>query len=194
METNAHKNQKCPHCGALMREYWHTLTPGLVSALVKLHRAVRWYGRNRIHIHNEMKSGVPPEFRLTDNEWTNFTKLRFHALAAKCDDGGNRKSGYWLLTRRGGQFLRGKTAVPLKTKTYRNSVKERSEELVTIRDFRGKVSWFEREFEYEIAAPEPASMPKVEIPAIPVAIGMFYRFRSEICEAMPSTLFDYGKR
>ncbi len=175
MDTSENKNQtqKCPHCGALMREYWHRLTPGLVSALAKLHRAVRYYSRNRIHIHDEMKMSGAPDFRLTDNEWTNFTKLRFHALAAKCDGDGNNHSGYWLLTRRGGQFLRGEIAVPAKVKTWRNRVQDRSEELTAMRDYRGKVSWFEREFEYDIRLPES----KVEIPAfVPVCFGAVYRF------------------
>lgn len=157
-----------------MREYWHRLTPGLVSALVKLHRAVRYYNRNRIHIHDDMKIGARPDFRLTDNEWTNFTKLRFHALAAKIDDENNH-SGYWLITRRGAQFLRGLTAVPQRVKTYRNRVIDHDEKLVAMRDFQRKVPWFEREFDYDIALPET----KVDIPAlIPISLGIIYRFET----------------
>ncbi len=156
-----------------MAEYWHALTPGIVSALVKLAAAVHVYGRNQIHIHDEMKGGnVPPRIRLTDHEWNNFTRLRFHALAAKCGEDGKRKSGYWLLTRRGGQFLRGEIAVPLKVRTFRNKVVGHSDAVVRVGDFRGKMKWFETDFETEARriACDPILCPPVERRAAAVSL------------------------
>jgi hypothetical protein len=154
METvTTSKIEKCPCCGALMREYWHSLTPGLVSALVKLHKAVMFYGRNRIHIHDDMKASMNYQIKLTDHEWNNFTRLRFHGLAAKCDEKGKSGSGYWLLTSRGSQFLKGEIFVPLKVKTYRNKVMNHSNEVVGIKEFERKIPSFETDFKYEVKKP-----------------------------------------
>lgn len=140
--------QLCPHCGARQRAYWHSLTPGLVSALVKLLIAVKHYNRNRIHIHQEMKAIKGSPFQLTDFEWNNMSALRFHALVAHADKE-NRRSGYWLITAKGGQFLRGEISVPKRVKTFRDKVIEHSPDLVHIRNFAGKTPEFESDKAYE---------------------------------------------
>jgi len=127
------------------RTYVHTLTPGPVSALRKLQAAVHYYGRNEIHIHDEMKMSNAA-FKLTDFEWNNFSQLRFHALAFKVDG----KPGYWGITARGAAFLKGETPVPLKVKTFRNQVISHSEERITIADFRNKESHFETKPDFEL--------------------------------------------
>lgn len=187
MENESKKqNSRCPHCGAQMKEWWHALTPGLVNILTKAVQFVREHNCNRFHVHKELK--------LSHFEACNFQKLRLHGLVAHADPD-SRRNGYWLITRRGGQFLRGEIAVPRRVKTYRNRVIGHSEDLIAMRDFRGKVPWFEQEFGWDIAIPEPAEMPKVEAPVlIPISVGFIYRFRSEAPREMrPATLFDYGK-
>ncbi len=82
-----------------MKPFWHTLNPGLVSVLIKCIEFVREHDKNEFHLQRDLHLNV--------NEFSNFTKLRFHALVAKVDS----KPGYWLITARGGQFLRGKIAV-----------------------------------------------------------------------------------
>lgn len=149
MKNESKINEICPCCGALMREYWHTLTPGIVSALVKFLKAVRHYGRNDIHIHDEMKAAAGAPFQLTDHEWNNFTRLRFHGLVAKVHSEENQ-SGRWLLTKRGGQFLKGEIDVPLKVKTYRNRVIDHSADVTRIADFKSKLPSFETDFDYEV--------------------------------------------
>ena len=137
-----------------MRSYHHTLTPGLVSALSKLLRAVQYYGRNEIHLHKEMKAARGAPFQLTDHEWGNFSKLRFHALAFKV----NGKPGYWGITRRGGQFLKGEISVPLRVKTFRNRVLDgeqgHSGELVHVAAFRGQVPRFESPPHFDVEEPQ----------------------------------------
>jgi len=87
---------------------WEPLTKKHCAALYKLLLAVRHYGRNCIHIRKEIVDVEGAPFQLTKDQWTNFTKLRYHALAAKVKG----KPGYWLFTRRAGRFLRGEIAVP----------------------------------------------------------------------------------
>lgn len=131
------ENTKCPYCRANMKMFWHTLTPGLVSILIQCVEWVRNNNKNEFHLQNDL--------RLTVNQFSNFTKLRFHGLVAKVDG----KPGYWLITSRGGQFLRGEVAVPMKVLTFRNRVQRRSEELIHIKDLRNKIPYFETEFAWE---------------------------------------------
>ena len=133
--------ERCPHCGANMKQFWHALNSGLVSVLIKCIQFVHSRGKNEFHLQNDLHMSV--------NEFSNFTKLRFHALVAKADG----KPGYWLITARGGQFLRGEIGVPLRVKTFRNKVIGRSTELIHIDELKGKVPAFERQFAYEYARP-----------------------------------------
>lgn len=133
----------CPHCGARMKEWWHSLTPGLVEILIKVLKSVKASGVNDYHLQ------VNGE--LNNNEFSNFPKLRVHALVARVKDAaGNRVAAHWLITDRGGQFLRGELAVPHKVKTYRGKVIGHSEDLVKIHDFRNKIPEFETVFDFEI--------------------------------------------
>ena len=142
----------CPTCGQTIKEYWHALTPGLVSALVKFRKAVVEKGQNSVHLLKDMKD---PAYELSRHEWNNFTKLRFHGLAVKDKDG---PAGYWLLTKRGASFLKNELAVPRKVKTFNNAVQDHGEQLVTIKDVLGTVPIFETidDIEYEILSPEDA--------------------------------------
>ena len=137
-----------------MKSDHHRLTPGLISALSKLILAIHHYGRNSVHIHDEMKAAKGAPFQLTDFEWNNFTKLRFHGLAFKVDG----RPGYWGITRRGGQFLKGQISVPMKVKTFRNRVLEgevgHSKQLVHINEFRRQIPWFETLPDFEVEKPE----------------------------------------
>ena len=128
----------CPTCGAGMKAFWHTLNPGLVSILVKAIQFVHAAGKNEFHLQKDLHLSV--------NEFSNFTKLRFHALVAKVDG----KPGYWCITRCGGMFLRGEVSVPLRVKTFRNQVKDHSPELVHIDELKGRIPAFEREYACEV--------------------------------------------
>lgn len=141
--------EKCPHCGAGMKSFYHTLTPGLVNSLIKAIQFVHGAGKNRFHTQRDLK--------LSHNEAANFQKLRFHALVAHAEK--NERSGYWLITARGGQFLRGEIAVPRRVKTFRNHITGHDIILTKISDFRGKVTEFEKDFAYEYSHPALA-LPK----------------------------------
>ena len=130
-------DEHCPTCGASTKAYFHTLNSGLVSVLVTAIQFVHAAGKNEFHLQKDLHLSV--------NEFCNFTKLRFHGLVAKVDG----KPGFWLVTRRGGQFLRGEISVPLKVKTYRNHVVGHSKETIHIDELKGKVPFFEKEYAYE---------------------------------------------
>ena len=124
-----------------MKAFIHTLNSGLVTTLIQCIQFVHEHNRNEFHLQNDLHLSV--------NAFSNFTKLRFHALVAKVDG----KPGYWLITKRGGQFLRGEIAVPLKVKTFRNKVLKHSHELIHINELKGKVPMFEKEYSYEYQRP-----------------------------------------
>lgn len=126
---------RCPHCNASMKQYWHRLTPLLVSVLIKFRNAVSDKGVNEIH--------VPKELPLSTTEYNNFQKLRFHGLVAKVRISGVHKSGYWLLTHRGSEFLKGTIEIPAKVLTFRNEVIDRSERLVGVKGVLGSAPFLE---------------------------------------------------
>lgn len=114
----------CPCCGAKMKLHWHKLNRGLVNVLVKFRKQVLAKGKNEVQIS---------ELNLTTTEFCNLQKLRYHAMIAKCRDAnGNRMGGYWLLTKRGNQFVKGLIEVPEKVGTFRNKIRKKSTNLVTI--------------------------------------------------------------
>lgn len=144
------QRERCPHCGANLQARWEPLNPGLVRCLLKAIEAVYRKGENRFHWHKDI--------RLTNNESHNFQKLRFHGLIAHADEE-NPKSGYWLITKRGGAFLRGEIAVPKKVLIFRNKVQDHSSELIHIKELKHKLPEFPS---YEQYAYVPFLMPKVE--------------------------------
>lgn len=132
----------CEACGALMKKHWHSLTKGLVGALVKIKTAVIEKNENAIHpVH---------DVALTNNERNNLSKLRYHALIAKSDT-----RGVWLLTHRGSQFLLGKISIPKRVLTWRNKVVDYDPEKVFVKDvFKADLPVWEESHAFELARPE----------------------------------------
>ncbi len=137
----------CPHCGAAMKEWKHTLTPGLVDVLVLFIGAIKAKGDNKIHLQTDIT--------LDKNQYNNFQKLRYFGLVAKVkNDEGVHLAGYWLITRLGGEFLRREKAIPRWIKTFRNTIEEKSEELIFINDIYNRdfpLIWFQKNFEFDIS-------------------------------------------
>jgi hypothetical protein len=135
----------CPHCGAQMKEWWHRLTPGLVSLLFASIAHVKQKGVNIIEKNEVCK---------TNSECCNYNKLRYFGLIAYARDAdGNRIDGVFVLTRNAGSFLRGEIKMPCKVKTYRNELIGKSDEEVTINAYRHKMQvWFDHkeDFEFDI--------------------------------------------
>lgn len=127
----------CPHCGQSMREYKVSVTPILVKMLVKFRMAVLDKGENKVHLLKDMDG---KDYELTKHEWNNFTRLRFHALAVKVKD----ESGYWLMTKRGADFLNGKVEIPREVWIRNNRIVEHSENLIGIKDLLGISPYLEK--------------------------------------------------
>lgn len=145
----------CEHCGALMKEYTHLMNRGLVGCLKALANAVREQDKNDV-----LFSDIAFE---SFNARNNFQKLNYWGLAVHVRDAnGARVKGHWLLTSRGGQFLRGELAVPKHVRTYRNVLFERSEELVTIRDVERNqdMDYYQKEYSFQT--------PLADVPLEPV--------------------------
>lgn len=118
------KDRVCPCCGAKMTLHWHRLNKGLVKALIKFRKKVLEKGENKVLIS---------ELDFSTTEFCNFQKLRYHAMIAKYkDENGKRIGGYWLLTKRGNQFCKGLIEVPEKVGTFRNIIRKKSPELLSI--------------------------------------------------------------
>lgn len=131
------QDHHCPHCGASTKEYWHSLTKGLLSVLVKVKTKVITLNRNEIHPIKDCE--------LNYNEASNLQKLRYFALIAK-----SKKAGYWLLTRRGSEFLKGITAIPKRIRTFRGHIVERDSELVFVKDiFKEDLPIWEESFDFQ---------------------------------------------
>ncbi len=145
---------KCKYCGASMKQYWHTLTPGVVKALIKFRGGVLTRGENKINLVRDLK-GIN---ELLPYELKNWTKVRFHGLATKYKVEGVWVRGYWLLTKRGNQFLQGKIEIPAKVLTFRNKVIQHDINKVSVHDVMRRLDLPEFEslgdIEYELADPE----------------------------------------
>ena len=140
-------NDRCQHCGAKMNKYWHRLTPVMVRALVKTLQVVRDQDNNHVQIS---------DVDLSHSEYGNYQKLRYHGLIAKHHDDEGNFDG-WLITKRGGQFLRGEVCLPLRVQTFRNRVVEHDSQLVYISDVIGHTPFTQLDF-----SPEPATSAEIE--------------------------------
>lgn len=108
----------------------HRLTTGLVRILLNIHKTVQVKGRNDIHVNREVPEVCGPQ---AYHQLSNTTKLRFHGLIAKVKDkDGNHVKGHWLITKRGGEFLRGEIDLPEFAHTQKNKVIDHSGNLVSM--------------------------------------------------------------
>lgn len=139
----------CEHCGASLKQYWHKITPGLVSALMKINQAVNIKKKNDIRIDR-----LPKEIALSHVERCNWQKLRLHGLIARVREYGEVKRGRWLITRKGYEFLQGHQ-IPERVKSFRNKVIGHSEELTTLSDSLRGTPYFEgiNDIKFDYAAP-----------------------------------------
>ena len=140
--------ERCEHCGASLKKYFHSITPGLVKVLVKCYVYASEHD-------NEFKMR---DLKLDHSEYGNFQKLRFHALIAKKKEDGEKVERTWLVTSRGADFLKGTIQIPDKVQTFRNGVVDHSPELVTIRDVMKSEPYWEQDFSYDLFEPKQQSL------------------------------------
>lgn len=142
------EDKRCPHCGAKMEKKKHVLNRGIVRALRMMIKGVRAEDKNDISFGD-----IPWE---SFNQHQNFQKLRYFGLVAHPRENGKRVWGRWLITNRGGAFLRGELAIPSFVVSYRNHVIERSESFRNIVEIENDhtLAYYQTEFSYEKPMPD----------------------------------------
>lgn len=142
MDTGEQTQTTCLHCGASMRVWKHSLTPGLINCLIKFIGAIKSKGVNSIHLQKEVE--------LTKNEYNNFQKLHYFGLVAK----DRNKPGYWVITRLGGEFLRNEKPLQKFALSFHDKLVERQGPALTIsehlRDNAHDPLYWQQMFDYEI--------------------------------------------
>lgn len=139
-------NIVCKQCGASMKKFWHRLTPGMVGALEKAGKYV-YQHKNEFHPRKDLVGGS----QFTIVEYNNFQKLRYHALVAKVKRRGILRRGYWLITKRGFDFLAGKVKIPDKVQTFRNRITAYSSRKVFVQQVYGEMPYFDETYDYSLA-------------------------------------------
>ena len=140
MTKKAEIKEICQGCGREMAAYEISITPGIMNALRKLIRSVREKGVNEVHLVKDT--------RLTHNEINNITRLRFHGLVAKCyetDAAGvkKRKSGYWLVTKRAADFIKGEVVLPATVTVFNDRIVSKSESTISMAEVMKSTPYFD---------------------------------------------------
>lgn len=133
-EVKALSMTRCPHCQANRKKHSHRMTPGLLAILIKAIKFVKKKDLNFFHPDKDLN--------LSRIEYANCQKLRFHWLIAK-----SGTTGYWVITKKGGKFLRGETRTAVSVVTFRNKIDSYSKEKIHIKDMIGMFPTFQKEFD-----------------------------------------------
>ena len=94
----------CPHCGAKMVEYPHTLSRSLARVIYRITQNLD--ADRGFHVGS---------CDLTNSQINNLQKLRYWGVIAKAPDA-TAKGGNWILTDRGLAFAQGR--IPLRRKVW----------------------------------------------------------------------------
>jgi len=119
----------CETCGAKMVRYKHSLCKGIVNGLLRFAK----FGPHpqRLCDKGKLAGGM------TRNAADNFQKLKYFGIVVKAPpDGEAQHSGWWQITQRGWDFIRGTKAMPSFMWTYRGEVVDESTELVSIHEIK----------------------------------------------------------
>ena len=116
----------CPHCGAKMVEYTHSLSKSLVRAFFKAFRASASTGFFEV-------SQLPG---MTHSQLANLQKLRYWDMIRRAPDS-SAKGGGWFITWRGRDFIEGRILLSKKVITYRAEVVKFEGRQVFVQDVTG---------------------------------------------------------
>lgn len=148
-----------------MKRYWHKITPGICTALIKINKAVNLKRVNDIRIDK-----LPEDLALTHVERCNWQKLRLHGLVARVKEFGTVKRGRWCITRKGYKFLMGES-IPQRVLSFRNRVEGHSPELITLSQALRSTPWFESINDIKFEYAEPYQEGDTVIDSTPVVYG-----------------------
>jgi hypothetical protein len=125
---DSENNKICECCGAKVVTYTHRINKGLTIAMKRLYDAGR-----TAHLES-----LP----LTTSQRSNFQKLKYWGLVKQSSE----RSGVWVLTDRGTNFVEGRTAELSHAASYRATPVELSEE----KKKHAKLVMFKDIYPYEI--------------------------------------------
>lgn len=127
-EVSVLKPTYCEHCGHTSRPRKETLSLGLVESLKLMHAAVKSKKRNEFSFDHDVKWDY--------TRIANFQKLRYHGLIHHVKNfDGSIKSGYWLITTTGLEFLKNKKSIPKNVYVNENRIIAYGATQVRVSDF-----------------------------------------------------------
>ena len=109
LHDNFETGAKCPCCGQFVRLYSRRLYISAMLRLIELYKLGGGY-----HHMNEINK------KITETAGGDFAKLRFWGLIIEKpkDNEEKRTSGYWAITEKGKQFVRGEISLQERIKLY----------------------------------------------------------------------------
>jgi Zn ribbon nucleic-acid-binding protein len=122
----------CPCCGQFAKLYKRQIHSTMALALISFYRMANGKTEGYFHIKQLLESTRISMHRLAGGD---FAKLSIWGLIEekqKSDSGHGRTSGFWQLTQKGADFVRGVATVPQYVFLYNDSIKGWSENVVSI--------------------------------------------------------------
>jgi hypothetical protein len=139
--------ETCKCCGQKIRPpHRHNLTRGLVDTLIRFAKLLEEKGVNNLHL---LTAGF------SISQTNNFQKLRYFGLVAK-----GKETGYWVLTKRGQEFLNGEVAVSKWVETKDNLITERSVSNVFFKEAKKSKEYWQTDFNLSISNYEVTDLPE----------------------------------
>lgn len=115
---NREEGTVCPCCDRIAKEYHYTIGHGQAQAVITLYKLTRMLKPEDgyIHVHNEFAR----YFKLNCNTLS-YHRLQYWELIEPMhtnDNPDKRTSGMWKITRKGIEFVEGRTTVPSEITVY----------------------------------------------------------------------------
>jgi hypothetical protein len=109
-------------------KYKHSLAKGHVRTLVKFKKAIVFHRVNSVHRRRDLDAA---DQSLTKDEEANLTYLRYHGLLVPDDAA---EAGFWLITRKGNDFLTGQSVIDKFVYVKNNTVEGHDGPKVSVTD------------------------------------------------------------
>jgi hypothetical protein len=125
----------CPCCKQSCT-YIVAIDRGAVELMRAIARYVQMEGVNKVHIRDDLEKKLK---WITSVHTGNLSKPRMHGLIARYKENGERKAGYYLLTKKGSDFLKGASipryAIASKVESHQVGYFAENDLKCTINDF-----------------------------------------------------------
>lgn len=124
LENDWFEGAKCPCCGQLVKRYARKLTASMARGLISLYKQTN---NTTYPLHIKKIEAV---------NGGEFAQLKRWGLIKEADntESYKRRSGYWFITRKGVDFIKGNVQVPKYCDTYNGKTLGFSQEMTTIKE------------------------------------------------------------